>query len=172
MIQNLHKSRLHKIRSDYGLTDYYKKYKKIHKRSVDYSIYRDILRECNDTIRNLIANEAYDFKMPQRMGIVKVRKFIKAVKIDKNGKLKHSLAPNWKATLDLWRSDNEAREAKTVIFHDNDHSGGYTFKIVYSKKTANFRNKSAYRFHPNRQMSRALARSIKENNLDTFLINS
>lgn len=174
MYIDLNKNRHHKIKSDYGLRDYYRYYRSIHnsKYAKTYSAYTKILRECNNKIRDAISDEAYDFKIPNRLGIIKVRKFVKSVRIDENGKLKHSMAPNWIETMKLWDSDPEARENRTKIFHDNQHSGGYTYKIVYSKKNANYKNKTAYRLRPNRMLCRKLSKNIKEHNLDTFLINS
>ena len=63
--------RFHKIKSDFGIKDYYKYYQD-NGGSVDYKTYGKILRDFFDKITDyLVANE-YTYKLPARMGVVTI----------------------------------------------------------------------------------------------------
>ena len=162
--------RVHTLFTDYSNQDYYKFYKNKYKNTVDISTFRKVIKDLNTAIRYEIVNNNYDYKLPKRLGIITVRKFKKKIKIESGKRPGYNLAPDWKATKKLWEEDEEARKNKILIRHENKHSKGYTFHIRYSKRIANFKNKSLYRFKPTRTMQRELANNIKENNLDAFLL--
>ena len=165
--------RNHRLNIEYGMTDFYKYYKdnktEINK-PLGLNEYRKVLNGLFSKIRDKMTSDVYDYKLPRRLGVIKIRKFIKIVKIDDNGKMSHRLAPNWKATKELWNSDPEMKAQKKIIFHDNENTNGYTFKIVYSKKSANFRGQGIYKLKPCRRFTRNLSVNITNGKFDTFLL--
>lgn len=163
-------TRVHKIKCDFGITDYYKFYKSISKDPVIASMYKDILREYLDSIRDLISKKGYIYRFPQRMGRIEIRKTKKEVKIGKNGEIINKLPINWKKTNELWAENEIAKEKKIKIRYTNEHTNGYVFRPVYMKNTANYKNKSIYKMSINREMRRNTAGPIMSKALDAFLL--
>lgn len=166
---DLNAPRNHSVKGSIGVLHYHRYYKRNYKNPLKLSLYRKVLRSINSKVANKISDDCYDFKMPKRMGIIKIRKFEKKIAIDENGKVRHKFAPNWKATRELWNNNKEAELAKKIIFYENEHSNGYTYRIIYDKYSSNYKNKSLYRFQPNRGLTRRLSKNIQENNLEVFL---
>jgi hypothetical protein len=65
---------------------------------------------------------------------------------------------NWK------RSKEEGKQ----IRHFNDHSGGYTYKFYWSRRTSNAKNKNNYNFRPTRGNTRRVSELIKNKENDYF----
>ena len=159
--------RTHKIKDSIGVRDAflwcrkrgnYKKYKPNEK-----DFYR-IIR----TINKLLAQElleSRDVSFPQRMGQLEPRKYYTYLKFV-DGKIKTTRGINWKATLELWRTDNEALEAKTLV-RSEDKEG---FKIYYNKTLSNYNNKVFVQFKPNRELIAELNNRAKEGLIDAFKI--
>lgn len=167
---NLTPTRHHRIKSDYGTFDYFRHYKRSHPESeLTESQYRKILREVNTRIKDKIGNLPYDFKMPKRVGTIKVRKYYPEFRVDEDGTITNKLSIDFKATLDWWSKDREARDNKLKLYFENEHSDGFIFKIRYDKKTARFKNKSVYMFRPNRALKNILSKNIINKKIDAFL---
>lgn len=162
--------RMHKIKSDYGIADYYNYYNSKYKYKVNAHDYKSILRDVNDMLGKLIINESYELKLPRRLGIVYLSKRKSNVWLDDTGNLKTNRPINFNATRKLWDSDPKAKENKVYIRHENSHTDGYVYKISYRRKAATYKNKNAYRIRPHRDLTRGLARAIKENRIDTVFL--
>lgn len=108
--------------------------------------------------------EGHDVVLPHRMGILELRKYASKIEF-KNGKLVTNLPIDWKKTLQLWHSDSEAYENKTVVRSEAKE----IFRIRYNKKFASYKNKSFYQFSANRNVRKALSEKIKDNEIDAFL---
>lgn len=67
-----------------------------------------------------------------------------ALYINKKGNVIVNRPIDWKATTALWKEDPEAKKDRLRIYHDVDKR----FKIIYSKKGANFRNQYYIKFKP------------------------
>ena len=161
-------TRNHKVKSHYGMDDYYKHYKKNTRNAVDSKTHRNVLREMNKTLGNELATIGYEIKLPKRMGIIRLHKTKSKCWFDK-GKLKTNKPVDFKTTIELWNRNPAAKAKKTLVRYENAHSDGYTFKIFYSKKSANYKNKSIYQIQVNRQVKRKLNESIKLNKVDALL---
>lgn len=140
--------RIHKIKSDFGIKDYFNYYQN-NGGSVDYKTYKKVLLTFFDKITDyLIANE-YTYKLPARMGFVTIYKIPPKIKMV-NNVLKTNMAINFKATNDLWKKDPEAKKNKVKIYYENKHSNRCRYKFEYSKSKANYKNRHVYKFRPTR----------------------
>lgn len=169
VIQKKHdKNKKFKISNSYGIYDGYKYYRKTKKKEKEYilteSQYFSITRKINNILRDLITN-GEDIRFPYNMGELGLKKFEPTLKI-KEGKVYTTRPIDWNRTVKLWYEDKEAYENKYLIrYEDNE-----IFKIYYRKGKAKFKNKSFYKFIPNRELKRILKNNIKEGIVnDAFL---
>lgn len=161
--------RVHRIKSDYGSSDYYRHYARETKSKVSRTVFSSILREFNSHVRDRISTKGAEYIMPRRVGKIELRKMQTEVKIDDDGNILNTLPVNWRETRKLWSENEKARENKTKIRYTNEHTGGYTFRIFYRTSKANFKNKSIYKMKFNRTMKRQLSTSIFAGKIDAFL---
>lgn len=86
----------------------------------------------------------------------------------KDGK-KLKEAPDWKATRELWKVNEEARLNKERVYHDNFHTNGIRYKM-YWIPTSIMRNRRLYKFIPARDLKRDLARLILDENKEYYVV--
>jgi len=143
-----------KIRDLYNLSDMYKSYKKTVEPNSPYDIeYKEFMAITEDYFRSiadglLIGKGAY--KMPFSLGYIDITKR----KVDLT-KLKRV---DWKATV----------ETGKTIYHLNEHSDGFDYKIEWLRVTRHTRNSKLYVFSPTRRMKRTLAKLIKNKEFDSY----
>lgn len=94
MILDRTKPRVHKLICDYTVNSYYKNYSKGRPNKLNRKEYGNVVNCLFGRIRDKITTDSYDYKMPRRIGLLKIRKFIKNISIDENGKIVHNMAPN------------------------------------------------------------------------------
>lgn len=133
---------------------------------VDYSTYCKVLNDFNLALRDLIIYKNLEFQMPSRMGTLSIKKKKLTPWFDENGKLVNCLPVNWKKTKELWEIDPKAKEEKKLVRHYNQHTKGFVMKWYLSKRTANFKWKSAYFFIPCRTAKSKLGQVLRENHKD------
>jgi len=120
---------------------------------IDYRTFRTICEEFNKELSNEIL-EGYFFKMPYRLGILRIKKR----KIDFN-----NLKPDF----------GEFNKSEIKNKHLNEHSNNYYVKYHWNKRFATLiKNRSLYSFIPTRANKRTLAKLIKSDHLQIqhFLI--
>lgn len=162
--------RNHTIKSDYGSNDYYLFFKKNNQKSeVTRKDYGAIIKEFNTHLRDGLSNKGIDIVMPSRLGRVELRKVKTSVSVDADGNIVNNLPTNWKATRELWKSNEDAKEKNVKIRFTNEHTDGYTFKISYLKSGANYKNKTMYKLRFNRILKRNLSKSIFQGKIDAFI---
>lgn len=166
---NQTETRDHKVKCHYGIKDYYNSYKKSSKKPVSSKLYSAILKEYLKLNQINISLFGYIFNLPKRLGRIELRKIKREVKI-KDGKIINNLPINWKGTKKLWSENPEAAKKKVKLRYSNEHSGGYVYRIVYVKYTANYKNKSIYKMQLNREMRRNTEKSILNKKVDAFLL--
>ncbi len=157
-----------KIKAHYNSPDYYKHYKERHfgknKKSRFYVTkkqYTEVLKDFfNLVIEDMIMN-GEEFIFPANMGKYQIRKYKASVKLDSNGKLINHLPVDYGATNKLRASNPEAAENKVVVRHLNKHTDGYTFRYIYIKNKAKYRNKSAYSFKATRTNKLKITRAVR-----------
>ena len=128
--------------------DAYKEFKKTQNKNsfffVDYSLYKAICADFNKEIVNLILNDSGTFKLPHRLGELRIQK--KKMNFSMINKLK----VDWKRT----------KEEGKRVFHLNDHTDNYRYKWYWRKSKVIVKNKSAYSFTPTRKNARELAKIL------------
>lgn len=147
---NLTPTRKHKLFSDYGISDYYKYYKQ-HGGTLDKRTYSKVLRDIIIEMRRVVIENNYRYKLPARLGYIGTRRYKNKVFINKKGRQVILYPPDFKTTMEMWELYPELREKKTLIRYENKHTNGYSYKIVYRKKTGCYTNKTIYLMQFNRE---------------------
>lgn len=139
------------------------------KYNVGVSLYNKILKKFHELIVNDILN-GEDFILPERLGIVGIRKNKTKIKVDDKGNIITNAPIDFKSTMELWEKNESAKKQKKVVRHVNDHTKRYVHRWYWNKHDANFRNKTAYSFIPSRTNKRLLAKVLKDedNNIDFY----
>ncbi|QDP46421.1 MAG: hypothetical protein GOVbin1709_83 [Prokaryotic dsDNA virus sp.] len=130
------------------LKDSFKDYKK-EGGELDYIQYRDICEKYNQYIVNCIIEDTLEFKLPERLGSIRIRK----IKGKVGGK-----RIDWALT----------KKYNKKIYHLNMHTDGYYYKWMWHKQDACFKNKSVYSFVAPRKAKRKMAGLLKENKIEFF----
>jgi hypothetical protein len=119
---------------------------------VDYGLYKRILQEMCRIILDAILNSSDGFKMPFGLGFIQVGKYLPKALNDK------SLSVDYKAS----------REYNKRIYHLNEHSNGYKYRLYWSKIPRTFPDRYKYQLCFVRQNKRRLAQLIfnKQDYLD------
>ncbi len=145
-----------KVQNPYTLKDSYKDYisDKIENSPyhIEYEEYLNIVKDYIKMVMDNIIDKADVFKMPYRLGNLRV------VKLDS------SLSRNKRYSLDFKLTQKYGKP----IFHLNEHSKGYKYMFKWDKLKSIVRHKSFYRFIPTRSNKRKLAYNIKNNIIDYF----
>ena len=119
---------------------------------VDYELYKRILDEMCRIILDAVLNSSDGFKMPYGLGFMQVGKYLPKALNDK------SLSVDYKAS----------REYDKRIYHLNEHSNGYKYRLYWSKIPRTFPDRYKYQLCFVRQNKRRLAQLIfnKQDYLD------
>jgi hypothetical protein len=161
-----------KINIDFGISDYFKFYKKKYKSAISSQKYNKIISEYNTLVSELITDEQFEFNIPFQLGTLCVRKIKPKLYLGENGTVINKLPINPIETFKLWESNPEAKARKIYVRYMNKHSNGYMFSLYYVKGKAKFKNKQAYTISCKRSMKRRLSKNIKEGSIDAYLINN
>lgn len=147
-----------KIQKPLTLTQIYQYYIKDidnnSKYNIDYKLFRKICEEFNKSISSLIIDSGYFFKIPYRLGTIRIKK----------GKV-NVTSKSLKMDFGLLNSSDGKYKNK----HLNEHSGGYYVRFHWNKLDMIIKNKSLYSFIPTRFNKRALASIVKQDGV--FQIN-
>jgi len=163
-----------KYKSDFGIIDLFKFYKKKQKEAgkvvIDKSLYSKVLKDFNDAICKEIVENAFEYRMPFRLGYLRIRKHKTRIIVDENGKLKtRHLHPDWKATKELWAMNEDARAEKKIVWHTNRHTQGFYCKWYWDKRACNIKNSSVYSISISRTNKRRIAEAINtKDNIDYY----
>lgn len=144
----------HKIRNrkqSYTTYDIYNNYDK--KDQIPYSTFRNIVDKLNDSILSVLQN-GQNYKLPCSLGTVQI------VKYKPKEYNKHSLSIDF----------NESKKLDKRIYHLNEHSNGYKYRLYWSKQPFSFTNRYKYQLCFTRANKRQLAQLIF-NNKDYLDIN-
>ena len=111
---------------------------------VDYSLYKRILDEMCTVILEYVLECSEGFKMPYGLGFIQVGKYKpKTLTPD-------SLSVDYKAS----------KEYDKKIYHLNEHSDGYKYRLYWSKIPRTFPDRYKYQLSLVRQNKRKLAQLI------------
>ena len=119
---------------------------------IDYGLYKRILEEMCRIILDTVLNSSDGFKMPYGLGFIQVGKYLPKAFNSK------SLSVDYKAS----------REYDKRIYHLNEHSNGYKYRLYWSKIPRTFPDRYKYQLCFVRQNKRRLAQLIfnKQDYLD------
>lgn len=112
--------------------------------SIDYSLYKRILDEMCNVILKHILECSEGFKMPYGLGFIQIGKYKPKTFTDK------SLSVDYKASKNYDKK----------IYHLNEHSDGYKFRLYWSKIPRTFPARYKYQLMFVRQNKRKLAQLI------------
>lgn len=157
-----------KNKTHHGIAEVYKFYQSNSDAPLEYSMFGKIYKAFFAEISRIIIYEAFEFRVPHRLGRLRIRKYKPKVKVNSDGTLdKSRLRPNWGKTNALWARSEEAKKNKQLVYHTNDHSDGYQHRFFWEKRMMNVPNYSAYSFIPARANKRELAAVLKDE--DNFI---
>lgn len=111
---------------------------------VDYSLFRTILDEMCKVILEHVLERSEGFKMPYGLGFIQVGKYMPKSLTQK------SLSVDYRAS----------KEYNKKIYHLNEHSDGYKFRLYWSKIPRTFPDRYKYQLNLVRQNKRKLAQLI------------
>lgn len=156
-----------KIKSHYGMKDYYSFFNSEYDLNIDKETYNKIINDFNLEVMNLIIEENLDYNLTHLGSTLSIRKIKRKPKII-NGKVYNTNPIDWVKTRKMWESDPETKVKKLLVRYLNNHTSGFIFKINFKKYNYSFKNKKYYSFKPSRDFSRLLGKRIKDENKDKF----
>lgn len=117
--------------------------------------FTDIAKYFFSLLSEQIIDFGYEYKLPQRMGHLMVRKF----KSDKR-------QVDWNSTKKFFGEENKnlPKGEKKIIYHSNKHSAGYNARWWWRKEHYISFN-LPYKFTAIRKNKRSLAKKIKSDNV-------
>ena len=133
--------------------------------ALDRSTYTKILSEFNSAIAQEIMFDNLEYKVPVRMGVLSIKKKKPKIYFNENNEMVNRMPVNWKATLEMWKEDPDAKEKKKLIKHTNEHTNGYVPFWYLNTYSANFKYKTVYKFAATRTNKRSLAQILKDDNV-------
>lgn len=133
----------HKIRKNKKAYTFYDMYRETPV-FAPYSLYKRILDEMCQIIHEIVLERSEGFKMPYGLGLIQV------VKYRPKSFTPKSLSVDYKAS----------KEYDKKIYHLNEHSDGYKFRLYWSKLPQTFPDRYRYQLSLVRQNKRKLAQLI------------
>lgn len=128
------------------IIDMYKQYCKTVEK-VDYRLFHSVLEEFNKIVLDKLLNASEGFKMPFGLGYVQIVKYKPKTMSPK------SLSIDYKASAEYGKK----------IYHLNEHSDGYKFRLYWSKLPQTFPDRYRYQLSLVRANKRKLAQLIFNN---------
>lgn len=126
------------------IRDMYAQYHKDNKNDVSYNTFKTILNEFNSELKNCLLESSEGFKMPFGLGYVQI------VKYKPKSYTKKSLSIDYKSSAQYGK----------IIYHLNEHSNGYKYRLYWSKIPQTFPDRYKYQLQLVRQNKRHLAQLI------------
>lgn len=117
-------------------------------KTLPYSRFKRVLEAFNTNIAQAILDRSEGFKMPSGLG------YIRIVKYKPKSLNEKSLSVDYKAS----------KEYDKRIYHLNEHSDGYKFRLYWSKVPVTFSDRYKYQLSLVRANKRYLAQLIFNNN--------
>ena len=143
------------------LIDAQKDYKKSVDKEVSQRDYLDTNYAFNEFLISLIL-EGHTVYLPERLGSLCVQGKKQKYRVDKNGK-PIGLSPDWVETKKLWDRNPKAKKEKKLLYHTNEHTNGYRYKILWSKLNMYVKNKNLYTLKMTRKVKRAVSKEVINN---------
>lgn len=140
-----------------GAWQLYREKKKLEdKEFLSFKEYKEICYNFNKLLSKKIVEESFEYKMPSKLGILRIRKGKLKFKI-KDGKLKPSRKIiDWGNTRKIWYKKYPGltlKELKNIknkplVMYTNEHTNGEVMRWYWDKNRCEIKNKSTYLFRP------------------------
>jgi len=167
---------MRKLVTDYGAEDIFKFYckKTGNPKKLTQTQFSNITKQFFSKIIDCLIFKGIEFNLPYKLGNIRIRKSKINIKLDKSGNVdKRRMAPDWKATKELWKNiypGKTLKELKSVpnkkmVYHLNRHTDGYVHKWHWDKTTCIVRNSSGYSLEMVRSADRKLAKALKDEDI-------
>lgn len=150
--------------------DSYNTYKSLSESPQPKSIYIKIVNGFFLYLMKLVF-EGHEVKLPGRCGSVYIKGKKVKPRIDEHGVIK-GLAPDWVKTKKLRESNPEAKAARKVVYHLNEHTNGIRYSVKWSKKNMLTENKSFYALIFSRTNKREVNRLIVQEGKEYIVENN
>lgn len=111
---------------------------------VSYLRFKQILDEFNKNTLDVLLNQADGFKMPHGLGYIQIVKY----------------KPKSMSLKSLSKDYKSSKEYNKPIYHLNEHSGGYKYRLFWSKQPKTFLSRYKYNLNFVRENKRKLAQLI------------
>jgi len=154
-------------------------FKDKHRFIIDRQTFSNIVKDFNLELARIIIEEAEEFKMPANLGTVRVRKYKRSIKLNKDGSINTiSSSVNWEATRKLWLKEypEYADEIKSkymptlkliknkpMVYHLNEHTEGFVVRLFWNKYGSAIINRQMYSIVLTFTNRRRIAALIKSN---------
>jgi hypothetical protein len=100
--------------------------------------------------------------LPERLGNMFIRGQKKKLRFNENGDILNGNI-NWKATKELWNTNEEAKLEKRLVYNFNEHTNGYTYSLIWKHDDMYLRHHMFYTFDGARySVDRKITQLIKE----------
>lgn len=129
------------------IRDMYKQYVKDNGKDISYDRFKRILDAFNNAVKDSLLESSEGFKMPFGLGYVQI------VKYKPKSYGKKSLSVDYKTSKELGKT----------IYHLNEHSNGYKFRLFWSRVPQTFPDRYRYQLSFVRNNKRELAQLIFNN---------
>lgn len=167
-----------KILADYKFGDLYNFYKELHgSKALPKSVVKEVYKKLFPAIVKMMVFENLDYRLPNRLGYIRVKKKLVEPKLDKDGNVDaRRLSVDFKKTKRLWeklypgktQKELKAIKDKPLIRELNEDYNGYRVTWYWDKTTCNLPNQSAYYIKITRDNNRILSSGVKFNNLNFY----
>ena len=141
-----------------GLREAYQEYSKEKESCVDINLFLAITKEFNQQLIEEVQTKG-KVTLPERMGTISIVGTKPKVVIE-DGKIK-GLAPDWKATKELWAEDEEAKLSKQLVYHFNENTNGVRYRYLWSTKNIALINRTMYNLILTKGNKRSLSQLIQ-----------
>lgn len=160
---------IERTKCDIKSDDVFRFYKTISAKPVSKEVFMNLWTEYLDWGFTENVFKGRVFKLPY-IGDITLRKKKISLK-EKDGKIdKRYLKVDYKKTKELWEANPQAKEEKKLIFHLNQHTGGYYYRIYldkkYARKVANMRY---FKLVFVRKWKRMISKLLQDNILEAAL---
>lgn len=167
-----------KVLADYKFEEIYNYYSERYgEKALPRATVKELYSKLFPEIVKLMVFDTIDYRMPARLGYLRVKKKKIEPKLDVDGNLDlRRLSVDYKKTKKLWEEiypgktaeEIKAIEDKPVVRELNESNGGYRVTFFWDKTTCNIPNQSAYYIKMTRGNCKILSHGVKHNNLNFY----
>lgn len=167
-----------KTLANYKLGEIYKFYKELYgKKALPRSTMREVYKRLFPSIVKMMVFDNFEYRMPSRLGYIRVKKKLVEPKLDENGNIDaRRLSVDFKKTKKLWqklypgKTQKELKQIKDkpLVRELNEDYNGYRVVWYWDKTTCNLPNQAAYYINLTRDNDRILSSGVKFNNLNFY----